>query len=159
MISHLTTQTKAAAYYAIAFTLALVVALLPLSGDSPLPQMLSMLTPVVAVLLMLLVVTRDGRARAAWQDLGLHRAGRSHWIIAFLGPVLILLAAYALLWLTPIADPALPTAAQVPDIVLNTLANIAVIFGFATTEEIGWRAGAATCCRGCWDGAPDERRC
>jgi membrane protease YdiL (CAAX protease family) len=139
MFPHLTDRTKAAAFYAIAFALALVVALLPLEDDGSLPQMLSMLAPAVAVLIMLLLVTRDGRSRAAWRDLGLHRAGRALWAAALLGPALLLLAAYGVLWLTDYADPALPAAAQVPDVALNALANVAVVLGFATAEEIGWR--------------------
>src|SRR5262245_38209249 len=139
MFRHLTDTTKAAAFYAITFGLALVVALLPGWGDGSLPQLLSMLAPAVAVLLMLTVVTPDGRARAAWQDLGLGRAGWRLWPAALLGPVLLLLAAYAVLWLTPAAAPALPAAAQLPDVALDTLANVAVVFVFALSEEVGWR--------------------
>jgi membrane protease YdiL (CAAX protease family) len=139
MFRHLTDPAKAAIFYAITFGLALGIALLPLSGDNPLPEMLSMLTPAVAVLLMLTVVTRDGRSRAAWLDLGLHRSGRALWAAALLGPVLLLLAAYAALWLTPFAGPALPTAAQAPGVTLNALANFAVVFAFALSEEVGWR--------------------
>ncbi len=40
------------------------------------------ITPVVATLIMLLVVTRDGYSREGWKSLGLHRLGLNVWWIA-----------------------------------------------------------------------------
>ena len=44
-------------------------------------------TPAVAVLIMLLVVTRDGYSREGWKSLGLHRLGLKAWWITFLLPL------------------------------------------------------------------------
>ena len=138
MFGHPGDLAKAATFYAITFALALIVALLPLGDDGSLPQMLSMLAPSVAVLIMMMVVTRDGRSRDAWRGLGLHRAGWRLWSAAFLGPVVLLLAAYAVVWATSLADPALP-GAPLGGVTVDTLMNFAVVLVFATTEEIGWR--------------------
>jgi uncharacterized protein len=43
-------------------------------------------TPALATVIMLLVVTRDGRSRQGWRSLGLHRLGLRLWWIAILGP-------------------------------------------------------------------------
>lgn len=138
MFRHLTTSSKAMVCFVITFLLVLIVVLLPLaSGD--LTQLLSMLTPAVAVLLMLLVVTPDGRSRAAWLDLGLHRGGRQRWAVAVLLPVLIIGGAYAILWLTPFAKPGWPVDSSLGDLIITILMNGAITLIFATTEEIGWR--------------------
>ena len=73
VFTSLTARQKAATYYLIAIALALLVAVFgPAQSDGI--QLLSMFTPAVAVLLMLMVVTRDGHHRAGWAELGLHRA-------------------------------------------------------------------------------------
>jgi hypothetical protein len=71
MFKRLTDLTKAAAFYGITFALVLAVALLSRGGNASLAQILSALTPTAAVLLMLLVITPDGRSREAWRALGL----------------------------------------------------------------------------------------
>jgi hypothetical protein len=59
----------------------------------------SMFTPLAAVLLMLLVLTRDGYTRAGWQALGLHRTGSwDSWALAVLGPLLVMGCTYAIIW-------------------------------------------------------------
>src|SRR5919107_125858 len=40
------------------------------------------ITPLVATLIMLLVVTREGYSREGWKSLGLHRLGLNVWWIA-----------------------------------------------------------------------------
>jgi hypothetical protein len=63
--------TKATIYYAIAFALAFVIALLGEQiGEKS--TLLTLFTPLTAVLLMLLVVTRDGYSRKGWKVLTLH---------------------------------------------------------------------------------------
>ena len=78
MFRHMTGLTKATSFYGLTFGLALAVALLTRGGDGGIAEILSMLTPTVGLLLMLLVVTRDGRARDAWRSLGLGRLGAGH---------------------------------------------------------------------------------
>lgn len=48
----------------------------------------TMLTPTVAMLLTLLVITRDGYTGAGWRSLGVHRFGWRAWRLAFLAPLL-----------------------------------------------------------------------
>jgi len=65
MFRNLTDRAKAAVFYALALTMALALAVpAPMFGE---------LTPLIAVLLMLLVVTRDGYTRSGWAALGLDR--------------------------------------------------------------------------------------
>ena len=49
----------------------------------------AMLTPAIAALLMLLVVTREGWSRRGWASLGLHRAGLRSWPVAVAVPLLV----------------------------------------------------------------------
>lgn len=139
MFRHLTDLTKAAIFYGLTFTLVLSVALLSRGGGSDLAQILSMLTPTVALLLMLLVVTRDSRERSAWRSLGLGKAGLRLWPAAFLLPVLVLSVAYVILWGTGYATAAMPADRSLPDLAIKTVMNFVVIFVFALAEEIGWR--------------------
>ena len=74
MFTQRTVLMKAALYYGIAFGLILLLALFEL-GLGRWILAIAMLTPLTAVLLMLLVVTRDGYTRTGWQTLGLHRLG------------------------------------------------------------------------------------
>src|SRR6266496_1990634 len=102
MFTHLTNTTKSLVFYAIALTLALAVALIP--GDiGELRALPYMLTPLVAVLIMLLVVTRDGYTRAGWAKLGLHRLGLRGWGYALLVPLFALGGAYGVAWSAGIA--------------------------------------------------------
>src|SRR4051794_23134777 len=68
MFTHLTDSAKAFVFYGTAFGLTLTVSLLaPFIGDAT--PAVHMLTPFLAVLLMLLVVTRDGYSRTGWGSL------------------------------------------------------------------------------------------
>ncbi len=139
MFTRLNDLTKAAIFYGLTFTLALTVALVSRGGNGDLVEIGSMLTPTIALLLMLLVVTRDGRTREAWRALGTSRTGANLWIAALVMPTIILLASYAVIWRTNYADAGLPTDRSVPDLAINTVINFAVVFVFALAEEIGWR--------------------
>ena len=98
MFTTLTDSTKAVVFYALAFGITLGISLLsplllPLLGGWF--MLLHMYSPTIALVLMLLVVTRDGYARAAWSELGIHRAGLRSWPLALLGPLAIFAAVYA----------------------------------------------------------------
>ena len=67
-----------------------------------------MSTPALAALIMLLVVTRDGYSKEGWKSLGLHRLGLNVWWIAFGVTLLIIVAATAVVWATPLASFVLP---------------------------------------------------
>lgn len=66
------------------------------------------ITPTVAALIMLLVVTRDGYSKEGWKSLGLHRLGLNVWWIAFGATFLITVAASAVVWATPLASFTMP---------------------------------------------------
>lgn len=134
MLTQLSSLTKASLFYAIAFTLALSVALLGdrLSGVS---EMASMSTSLIAVLLMLLVVTPDGYRRAGWKALALHKMGWSKWGLAILGPLLVMAGTYVIVWITGLGRFTLANFPSTIDLILMVVVNC--VFGLV--EEIGWR--------------------
>jgi membrane protease YdiL (CAAX protease family) len=129
---------KAAIFYAFAFAGSLAIALFvtPLIGGWSLP--LVMLTPLVSVLLMKLVVTREGYHKGGWSDLGLGRLGLKYWPMAFGLPFAVLLFAYGTVWLTGLAEFGVPPGfgfSTPLDFVFSFAVTMFVCFG----EEIGWR--------------------
>jgi membrane protease YdiL (CAAX protease family) len=139
MFTHLGTGLKAGVFYVIAFGLAVVVAaavaLVPGLAESLGQFDLYMLTPLAAVVLMLLVVTRDGFSRAGWQGLGLHRLGVRSWTMAFLAPLGLFAGIYGIVWSVGLGRLDLSTLPALGEILM--LLVITTIFGLA--EEIGWR--------------------
>jgi uncharacterized protein len=143
MFTQLTDLTKAFIFYGFAFTLTLILALLPPSlGEIVL--LLAMFTPLIAVLLMLLVVTRDGYSKAGWASLGLHRAGFQGWGIALFVPLLVLGLAYTIVWGIGVADLVVP--ATLGDTPINAFFPLIVLLVIAKNtltnslgEELGWR--------------------
>lgn len=138
MFTQLNSITKAAIYYIIAFGLALAVALF---GEQlgEISMLITMFTPTVATLLMLLVVTRDGYTWEGWKILGLHRLGVSGWPLAILLPLLILGTTYCIIWATGIGRLTMPEFEGT--ITLGTLVGsfVSLLVGFGLAEEIGWR--------------------
>jgi membrane protease YdiL (CAAX protease family) len=138
MFNQLSSLMKASLYYLIALTLALLVALFG-QGLGERSATLSMFTPLAAVLLMLLVVTRDGYTRAGWRVLGLHQAGWGSWGLAVLGPLLVLGCTYAIVWSTGIAHLDRTNGQGMIDFLLNLVISLIVTSLFALAEEVGWR--------------------
>ena len=89
---------KAAIFGVMLLTLALTAALLIRALDPP--QMLAYIvwgsTPLIAVLIMMFLITDDGRTHEGRALLGLHRLGIRVWWIAILGTILISLLAAAM---------------------------------------------------------------
>jgi uncharacterized protein len=141
MFKRLTDLSKGAVFYGIAFPLVLAIAIFfrtdPSSGQ--LAQFLSMMTPTAVVLLMLLVVTRDGREEASWRDLGLRRSGWRTWGFALFGPALILMIAYVVLWQTGYATFAVPEGTTLVIVLTAILGSFGGSFLFSLAEELGWR--------------------
>src|SRR5215212_6573201 len=138
MFTQLTTSAKALLFFAIALGLTLTVSLLaPLLGEAT--PLVHMFTPLLAVLLMLLLVTRDGYTKAGWAALGLHRAGVRTWGLALLVPLLILGFSYGALWLSGVASFAMPATGEPAMQALNLVLSIVLSLVFALGEEIGWR--------------------
>jgi uncharacterized protein len=137
MFPNLTDRTKAAIFYTLAFSLG--VALLPLAPVfGTLITAIYMFTPLLAVLLMQLVVTRDGYTKAGWAVLGLHRGGFRAWGLALLLPGAVLGFGYSVIWLTGVASFTMGDWGLVTlllNLILSMLFDVPLAFG----EELGWR--------------------
>jgi membrane protease YdiL (CAAX protease family) len=97
------------------------------------------ITPVVATLIMLLVVTREGYSREGWKVLGLHRLGLSVWWIAFGLTFLMSLVASIIVWATPLASFVLPEGG-IANPLIKFLINVLILaLAFSLWEEIGMR--------------------
>ena len=132
--------SNAAVFSAMLLTLALAAALLIRALDPP--QILAYTiwgsTPLVAVLIMMFLIARDGRTQEGRELLGLYRLGVRVWWIAILGTFLISLLAAAMTWATRFAS--FTTPASPVDTVLNFAVNaIVTIVTFAAAEEIAFR--------------------
>ena len=142
MFTKLTETNKAAIFSVLVLCLSLGAALVIRFLE--LPPGLAMwtlwsITPTVAALIMLLVVTRDGYSREGWKSLGLHRLGLSVWWIAFGVTLLITVAASAVVWATPLASFVVPEGG-----IIDPILSFFIFFGmsvvwFALAEEIGMR--------------------
>jgi len=138
MFQNLTDRTKAAVFYALALTMSFaLVPLAPILGERV--AVITMFTSLLAVLLMLLVVTRDGYTRAGWAALGLHRAGFRAWGLALLVPFLVLGFTYSVVWMTGLGTFTVPAGSEPIGLLLDLVASIVIVSLFAFVEEIGWR--------------------
>jgi len=139
MFTHLTDLRKALLYYGIAFGLCLGLTFLAPQLGSRITVVV-MFAPLVAVLLMLLVITRDGYGKAGWISLGLHRAGLPGWGLALLVPMIVLGFAYGSLWLIGAAAFRVPdTFGGISYLIDLFLSAIIVTLLGGIGEETGWR--------------------
>ena len=135
MFRNLSSGAKAATFAALVLTMALAL-VVPSPRFGELTPVISMFTPLIAVLLMLLVITREGYTKDGWTVLGLHRAGFRTWGLALLLPLLTLGFGYTIVWLTGIATIApLTSAPPLLAVGLSIVLTLLLAFG----EEIGWR--------------------
>ncbi len=139
MNSHLTDLAKSTWFYVIAFGLVLIACVA--SGRLGIdPGLGLMFTPLIAVIAMFYILTRDGLTRQAWSSLGLHRLGFRSWALALLGPIVVLAFAYGLGLLLGIVRLTAPG----PNFITNFPPD-AIAMGIGTSvlgsfgEEIGWR--------------------
>ena len=147
MFNQLSSLMKATLYYGIALSLILLLALLGRGlGESILA--IAMFTPLAAVFLMQLGVTRDGITGDGWRILGLHQFGLRTWGFAILAPFFVMLCTYSLVWLTGIGRldrVMLGTVIMLdgPGSIIQTIFIIVrglMLSGLlALGEEIGWR--------------------
>lgn len=104
---------------------------------------LYMFTPVLAVLIMMLVINRDGYTKKGWLALGLGRSGKEAWLFSLLVPLLPLAMGYGILWSTGWARFAMPETFHgfpwlwSPLVVALVFVKSAVLNVLA--EELGWR--------------------
>lgn len=139
MFSNLDNKTKAICFYLLAVGLAIVVAIQAARLGSDGAGIMNMLTPLAALLAMLLVITRDGFSKTGWQALGLHKAGFASWGLALLGPLLVLSLTYAIVWITGIGRLVWPADQGAIDWLLNLVISLLISVILALAEEIGWR--------------------
>jgi membrane protease YdiL (CAAX protease family) len=139
MFTHLTDITKSIWFYIIAFSLVLVICLA--SGQLGIdPGMGLMFTPLIAVIAMFFLVTRDGYSKDAWLSLGLHRSGIRSWGLALLAPMAVVSFAYVLAWILGIVrftSPGPDFITNFPPSAIVMGIGMAILASFA--EEIGWR--------------------
>jgi membrane protease YdiL (CAAX protease family) len=130
---------KATAFYLSAVGLSTLVSVLVTAFDKPHAIGFVMFTPLAAVLLTLLVFTRDGYRKAGWQSLGLNRAGWGQWPLAIWLPLVLLASSYAISTLVGVAYWHWPAGTGVAGFAADTLANLVIGTLFALGEELGWR--------------------
>jgi membrane protease YdiL (CAAX protease family) len=137
----LSSGRKAAYFYGL--TLALAVLLALMASAFPRVGLLEVayaFTPMVAVAIMMLVVTRDGRNSEGRRLLGLHILGLALWPFAILGPLLVLGLSYGAVWSTGLAEVARPEGPFGSP--LAPLWIILAVVGLTLTqslgEELGW---------------------
>ena len=143
MFPNLTAPQKAAGYYLIALSMSTVLALVVPSQDGA--ALFGMFSPLVAVLVMLLVVTPDGRRREHWRSLGLHRLGLRTWPVAFLLPTAILAVGYLVAAAAGLAS--FDLGAMSP---ADLLAGLVITVVLGLGEEIGWRGYLLPLVREIW---------
>jgi hypothetical protein len=112
MFTKLTDTTKGAIFAVLVLSLAVGAALsinmFGLASNMFVWAPVWSITPLVATLIMLLVVTREGYSREGWKSLGLHRLGLNVWWIAIGLTFLMSLIASIIVWATPLASFVLP---------------------------------------------------
>ena len=142
MFTKLADTNKAAIFSVLVLCLsvgaALLIRFLDFSGG-PLMWSLWSITPTVATLIMLLVVTREGYTKEGWKSLGLHRLGLNVWWIAFGGTLLITVAASAVVWATPLASFVVPEGGIINAILSFFILFAMIVLFFGLAEEIGMR--------------------
>jgi uncharacterized protein len=112
--------------------------LYPLLGE--ITAIIHMFTPLLSVLIMMLVVTRDGYTKAGWATLGLHRAGLRWWVLALLGPLAMMSAVYGIVWSTGAAQAVMPDGLFTPAALASMLGSgLGLSCALALGEEIGFR--------------------
>ena len=142
MFTKLTDTSKGAIFAVLVLCLAvgaaLLIRVLDFSTGAVMWTIWS-ITPTVATLIMLLVVTREGYYKESWKSLGLHRLGLNVWWIAFGVTLLITVAASAVVWATPLASFVVPEGG-----IIDPILSFFIFFGmtvlfFGLSEEIGMR--------------------
>ncbi|MBF9034148.1 CPBP family intramembrane metalloprotease [Rhodobacterales bacterium HKCCE2091] len=130
---------QAAWFYIIALALALGVALAaPRLGEAT--PLVTMFTPLLAVLVVRLALVRDGWRLRNWADIGLHRPGFRYWPLALLLPLLLLLPGYLLAWGVAGARVELPGGADAVREIVRLAVTVLVGAALgALGEEVGWR--------------------
>ncbi|MFW5435383.1 type II CAAX prenyl endopeptidase Rce1 family protein [Paenibacillus apiarius] len=138
MFYNLSDRSKAYTYMALVLVLGL--------GFSFIPNISSfayMLTPAIAAMLMMLIVTRDGWKRAGWATLGLHRLGLRMWAASLIIPVAIIVLSYVMAWAASLLTLHVPRDfrgypwSSFPIVIVITF--LMNVLTSSLGEELGWR--------------------
>lgn len=139
MFPQFTDLEKSVGFYVITFFLVLVACVA--SGQMGFdPGLWLMFIPLIAVMIMFFVVTRDAYSKDGWLSLGLHRAGFRSWGLALLAPIVVIGCAYgfgALLGIVSFTSPGPKFITNFPPSVLMVGIGLSILASFG--EEIGWR--------------------
>ena len=138
MFTNLSPRAKAATF-AVIVLLAQCGVCVAMRSTGELAATVAMFTPAATVLIMLLVVTRDGWHRSGWAALGLHRAGFRYWPFAILAPIVVLVSAEFVVVLTGLGRADFSSWPAPAEFAFEVVADLVIISGFAFFEEIGWR--------------------
>jgi len=130
---NLSRTARAVTFYLMALGMCAALSLTWPNGEAA--AVLAMVTPALSVLLMQLVVTRDGWRRGGWASLGMGRLGLRYWAVAVVLPLTILLVSESVVRLTGLTTWHLLSG----DDGLSVLTDIPVMLVFVLFEEIGWR--------------------
>jgi len=135
----MTNTNRAFVFYAITLALAVVVAFaVPFIGEASLP--VTMLTPTLATVIMLAMVSPEGGFREALSLLGLDRAGLNGWPLAIAGPAAIHLVGFVILSIAGLAVFVAPQmSGSVGFAIFKISTGLLIGTLFALGEEIGWR--------------------
>src|SRR4051794_30996595 len=126
------------AYLAIAYALALTVALALPDAHINLP--LSVLIPTITVGILTFTITPKGQRRALWRSFGLGRAGLRTWPAAILLPFVLAAGAYGTAVVIGAGTLDVSLADATGLWITNLLINAVLISTlFIVAEEIGWR--------------------
>ena len=141
MFTKLTDTTKGAIFAVLVLFLsigaALSINMLGLSGFAM--AGVWSITPVVATLIMLLIITREGYSKEGWKSLGLHRLGLSVWWIAIGLTFLMSLIASIIVWATPLASFVMPEGGIVSPLIQFLVQVVIFTLALCLWEEIGMR--------------------
>ena len=133
MFPNLSRTARAVTFYLMALGMCAALSLTWPNGEAA--AVLAMVTPALSVLLMQLVVTRDGWRRGGWASLGMGRLGLRYWAVAVVLPLTILLVSESVVRLTGLTTWHLLSGNDG----LSVLTDIPVMLVFVLFEEIGWR--------------------
>ena len=143
MFTKLTDTNKGIVFSVLVLLLAVVAALaidmLGLGSNFLVWLSVWSITPLLATLIMLLVVTREGYSKEGWKSLGLHRLGLSVWWIAFGVTFLFSLIASIIVWATPLASFVVPEGGLINTVIGFLLQVVILALAFSLWEEIGMR--------------------
>lgn len=128
MLRHLSDRASAAIFIALVLGLSLTTA-------NVAEGLILALSPLVAVLVMMLAVTREGHRREGWRSCGLRRPRRSDVALAVVVPTAISLVAFGGAVLLGQAELRRPPADWWS--ILLVMVATGMVLAFA--EEIGWR--------------------